>query len=105
MYLLTQKTKKRIKQFISFYREKGLPCFVMMLKDTNDFIGRCGFGPLESGEVEVGYVISKKFWGMGYASEALKSLLEWSRLNIKKEHIIIGQMSFFSYSTTPTFDP
>lgn len=61
---------------IAFYQEQGLPNFVMFLKESMEFVGRCGFGVIETGEIEVGYLLHKKFWGKGYASEALTALLE-----------------------------
>lgn len=83
-----EQTKQRMKQFIDFYKEHGLPGFVIFDKKSGEFIGRCGFGPLETGEVEVGYLIARKFWGMSYASEVLKSLLDWSKKNINIDFII-----------------
>ena len=84
-----EQTRLRVKEFMNFYEKQGLPCFVILDKLSNEFIGRCGFGPIETGEIEVGYLIAKKFWGRGYASEALKALLNWSKNNIK-EHFIIS---------------
>ena len=81
-------TRQRIKEFMSFFEKYGLPCFVIFDRLSNEFIGRCGFGPIESGEIEVGYLIARKFWGKGYASEALKALLNWSKLHINADYII-----------------
>ena len=83
-----QQTEERMKDFISFYEIYQLPCFLMFEVETDEFVGRCGFGPIETGEIEVGYLLHKKFWGKGYASEALMFLLEWARENIKTEYII-----------------
>ncbi|MBL7478390.1 GNAT family N-acetyltransferase [Legionella bononiensis] len=83
-----EQTQQRIRQLIGFYKEYGLPCFVIFNKESNEFIGRCGFGLIETGEIEVGYLIARKFWGMNYASEALKGLLNWSKNNIKTDFII-----------------
>ena len=65
---------------MSFYKEKGLPCFLMFELETDNFVGRCGFGPIETSEV--GYLLHKKFWGKGYASESLTFRLEWAKENI-----------------------
>lgn len=83
-----EQTRNRIKEFISFYEKHGLPCFVILDNSSHEFIGRCGFGPIETGEIEVGYLIAQKFWGMGYASEALQALLSWAKNNIPKDYII-----------------
>jgi [ribosomal protein S5]-alanine N-acetyltransferase len=56
--------------------------------DSGEFVGRCGFGPIETGEIEVGYLLHKKFWGKGLASEVLTTLLEWAKQNINADYII-----------------
>ncbi|AUH72401.1 GNAT family N-acetyltransferase [Legionella sainthelensi] len=83
-----EQTQRRIQEFMAFYRNHGLPCFVIWNKLTHEFMGRCGFGPLEKGEIEVGYLLARKFWGKGYASEALNALLDWSKHHIDSEYII-----------------
>ena len=82
------KTEAMIKKFISRYEEKGLPCFVIFDRALGEFIGRAGFGITENNEVEVGYALHKKFWGQGYASEALIALLEYAKEHIDAEYII-----------------
>lgn len=82
------KTEDMIKRFISAYEGKGLPCFLLFDLESDEFIGRGGFGIAESGETEVGYVLHKKFWGKGYASEAVTALLEYAKENINVDYII-----------------
>lgn len=50
-----------IKRFISAYKEKGLPCFLLFDLESDEFIGRAGFGITETGDTEVGYVLHKQF--------------------------------------------
>lgn len=80
-------TEERLKEFLSFYKDKNLPGFVILDGNNGEFIGRCGFGP-HFDDVEVGYLIAKKFWGAGYATEVLNALLDWSKKNIDKKYII-----------------
>lgn len=82
------KTQDMIYRFVSSYEENGLPCFLLFDLESDEFIGRAGFGLTESGETEVGYVLHKKFWGKGYASEAVAALLEYARKNIDVAYII-----------------
>jgi ribosomal-protein-alanine N-acetyltransferase len=82
------KTEAMIKKFISYYEEKGLPCFLLFDLDSREFIGRAGFGITEAGETEVGYVLHKKFWGKGYAAEAVTALLKYAKEHIDVEYII-----------------
>lgn len=56
-------------------------------KESGKFAGWCGLWQLkESGEIEVGYAITKKFWGKGYASESAEAFLEYgfNELNLEK---------------------
>ena len=83
-----EQTELRLNDFISYYETKGLPCFVMFELESGEFVGRCGFSPVESGEIEVGYLLHKKFWGKGLASEVLTTLLEWAKQNIYADYIV-----------------
>lgn len=83
-----EQVEVRVNDFISYYEERGLPCFVMFDLETEEFVGRCGFGLIDTGEIEVGYLLHKKFWGKGLASEALTVLLEWAKQNINSDYII-----------------
>lgn len=77
-----------IKKYMQDYSEKGYSTFLVFDTTTNEFIGRAGFGDIESGETEVGYLVLKKYWGKGYATRILKILLHWAKSNIKKDKII-----------------
>jgi [ribosomal protein S5]-alanine N-acetyltransferase len=52
-----EQTIARMNDFITYYKEMGLPCFVMFELESSEFVGRCGFGPVETGEIEVGYLL------------------------------------------------
>lgn len=82
------KTEDMINRFINAYSENGLPCFLLFDLKSGEFIGRAGFGLTESGEIEVGYVLHKKFWGKGYASEAVAKLLAYAKEHVNEEYII-----------------
>lgn len=83
-----KQTEARMNDFIAYYEEKGLPCFVIFELESDEFVGRSGFAPVETGEIEVGYLLHKKFWGRGYASEVLAALLKWAKHNIDVDYII-----------------
>lgn len=82
------KTEDMIKRFISTYEKKHLPFFLLFDLKSDEFIGRAGFGLTESGETEIGYVLHKKFWGSGFASEAVAALLEYARKYIHVDYIM-----------------
>lgn len=81
-------TEDMIKRFMTAYEEYGLPCFLLFDLRTDEFIGRAGFGTTEKCETEVGYVLHEKFWGKGYAAEAVAALLEYAKKQIAANYII-----------------
>jgi RimJ/RimL family protein N-acetyltransferase len=58
--------------------QKGFGEFSITDLKTNEFLGRAGFAELNNGEIEVGYLLLKEYWGKGIASEALSTLLGWA---------------------------
>lgn len=85
-----EKVKQKIQKNITFFEEHNFGEFIAIDLSNNEFVGRCGFGKIPSGEIEVGYVFLKKFWGKGLATEALSSLLKWASKNIRDTHTIIA---------------
>lgn len=83
-----EQTKKRMLELIGNYTKHHLPQFIMLEKESNAFLGRCGFSLTEENEEEVGYLIHKKYWGKGYATEALNALINWANKNINRQYII-----------------
>ena len=81
-------TQKRIKRNRKSFEEKGYCDFAVILKQSKIFVGRAGFGDIEGGEIEVGYVLLKEFWGQGLAQEALKALLAWAQEFIQTKRIL-----------------
>lgn len=58
-------------------------------KESGKFAGWCGLWQLkESGEIEVGYAVAKKFWGKGYASESAEAFLDYGFNNLNLEKIV-----------------
>lgn len=52
--------------------------FVAFLKGTNEFVGTCSIGPEGSdGEWGFGYCVTLEHWGMGYATEMAKALIDF----------------------------
>ncbi len=63
---------------LEVYRRDGFGLLATELRDTGEFIGRCGHLRWNVGgtvETEVGYLISRAHWGKGYATEAARALL------------------------------
>ena len=71
-------TKKIIEMWLAQY-EEGAYNWVVELKSTGEIIGNIsGVHVREKhGNIELGYGYGSKFWGNGYASEALRRAIEF----------------------------
>jgi RimJ/RimL family protein N-acetyltransferase len=59
---------------------------------TEELIGCCGIRPFDS-EVrsyEIGFHLRKKYWGMGYAFEAAKAVIDYSFDALKADKLYAG---------------
>lgn len=70
--------------------------FAMVLKETDEPIGCIGLVPVGAehyeplaNEREVGYWIGFPYWGKGLTTEALKSLIEFCRNNLRLDSLLI----------------
>lgn len=59
------------------YRRHGFGRWSLYLKENNQYVGFCGLRFTEqTGEVDIGYRIDQRFWGLGLASEATHIALD-----------------------------
>ncbi|MDX8044412.1 GNAT family protein [Gracilibacillus sp. S3-1-1] len=58
-------------------------------RESNKIIGSCGFNTLdfENKKAEIGYDIAKKYWGKGYAPEAITALVDHAFQTLKLHRI------------------
>ena len=79
--LTYEETKEELEWFLNghpFHPELGL--WATIYKETGQFIGRCGLLPWTIDgcyEVEVAYLLDKKYWGQGLATEAAQALVQY----------------------------
>ncbi|ATL65594.1 GNAT family N-acetyltransferase [Nocardia terpenica] len=60
------------------WEQRGYGLFAILLKDTGEFVGRCGLNYWEQfEEVEAAWVLVPAVWGRGYATEAAQACLTW----------------------------
>lgn len=61
-------------------------------KQTEEFVGRAGIFHLafqfDHPEIEMGYILSPKFWGQGYATEIATYLVEWAKENLTVPYLL-----------------
>lgn len=73
------------------YEKYGFGRWAVIRMTDQAFLGWCGlkYTP-ELNEYDIGYRFYKKYWGMGYATEAAQACIEWGFQNIDTD-IIIGR--------------
>lgn len=59
-------------------RKTGHLAWLLCLKGTDTPIGSIGVTLEGGGRAMFGYVLAKRFWGHGFASEALSHLVDWA---------------------------
>ncbi len=84
----SKEIKHEIGECLTQFKEKGLPCFIFFDLLSGGFVGRADFGEVETGEIKVGYLLSKDYWNKGFATEMLTALLNWAKENIDADYII-----------------
>jgi len=79
--LTYEQTKEELEWIIDvYYGQYGFGLWATLLKETNEFIGRCGLLPWTIDgrqEVEVAYLITKAHWGRGLGTEAARAILAY----------------------------
>jgi len=74
-YETPEMTRETVKRFITSYSDDHFYGWVIDSEDV--LIGTIGAYDLEEDHIEVGFSIVKACWGRGYATEALKRVLEY----------------------------
>ena len=81
-------TKQFIEIILAKYKSGEYNDWALVAKDSGKMIGTCGFTKIdnENNSVEIGYIINPKFWGNGYATEAVKRILQFAfeELNVNR---------------------
>jgi len=74
-----QYTRDYLKYIQSRYRAGDFFDWALEHKETGKMIGTCGFAKLDydNNSAEIGYVINPAFWHKGYASEAVKKVIDF----------------------------
>lgn len=58
------------------YLKHGYGRWVCEAQDNGELLGWCGLRMQDSGEVDLGYRLLRRCWGLGYATEAAAACLE-----------------------------
>jgi ribosomal-protein-alanine N-acetyltransferase len=67
----------RLEIMLDHWRQHGFGFFTV--RQRGEFIGRCGLQRLgDTGAIELGYTLAKRFWGQGYATEAARACVDYA---------------------------
>lgn len=80
--------RQRIPKSRASFRDNGFGDFAVVDLASGQFTGRAGFARMTAGEIEVGYVILRRYWGRGLAQESLRALLAWAGDNLDVPRIV-----------------
>lgn len=79
--LTYEETRQEIEWFLHGHpKHPELGLWAAIHKETNQFIGRCGLLPWtieRRAEVEVAYLLDKRYWHQGLGTEAAKALVKY----------------------------
>jgi len=80
---------KRLPYYLECHEKYGFGFCTMTLKATGEMIGTSGLQPLEdTGEIEVGYNLSEKYWRQGFGYECAMAWLKYGFETAGLERIV-----------------
>jgi RimJ/RimL family protein N-acetyltransferase len=72
-------TEMRLNAILNHWDQHGFGLWAVVDKASKALIGFCGLQYLDNtAEIEVGYRLAKRFWGMGIATEAASATLRYA---------------------------
>jgi RimJ/RimL family protein N-acetyltransferase len=75
--------------FAGHWALMGFGHWALELRDTGEFVGRAGLlRPPEWPGLEVGWTVSRRHWGLGFAGEAGTAAMDWARAELGADHVI-----------------
>lgn len=72
-----QETKDLLANYVAAWAKNERFPYVIIIKATGEVAGMIGIRIIHF-KADIGYVLSAQFWGKGFATEALRSLVEWA---------------------------
>jgi [ribosomal protein S5]-alanine N-acetyltransferase len=100
--LTLEETRRELEWFLEGHPDHPeLGLWATIEKESGAFIGRCGLLPWEiegQREVEVAYLLDKRYWGRGLATEAARAIVRYGfeRLNLERLIALIDPQNLAS---------
>ncbi len=97
--LSKDETKEWLERILDNYENDGVSWWTVYLKASDEFIGQAGIVCREvEGQKQfmTAYMLHKKFWGRGYATEAVRALIDYgfNKIGLKKIITLIRPENF-----------
>lgn len=76
-----EQTREKLDQWLAEYERYGFSKWAVVLRGSEEFIGRCGLSLEQIDGVDVwelGWTFARAHWGKGYATEAAQAAMEYS---------------------------
>ena len=74
---------------VKYQKENGFCRLAVLKKETDEIVGSCGFArPHGTEEIELGYLLARKVWGEGLATEAATACLKYGFEELKFKEVI-----------------
>lgn len=71
------------------YELRGYGMSALVSREDGAVIGFCGLvHPSNQPEVEIKYALHRRFWGVGFATEAVKAMLDYGRREFRMSEVI-----------------
>lgn len=83
-----EQTQQMIEAFIKSYQKNGFGIYALIEKESDELTGHCGFNRLPNDEIEIAYLIEKKNWRKGYATEISAATLQYGFEKIRLNRIV-----------------
>ena len=80
----------RVREWILGFEQTGISKMPVFIRETNEFIGTCGFGPAQifnEPQIELAYRLLIDHWGKGYATEAARAMVNHAFTDLKREQV------------------
>jgi RimJ/RimL family protein N-acetyltransferase len=87
----SEETRHWIERCIVNYEKFGHCFWAMLLRDTGEFIGQCGIlyqNLRHRPENEIGYMLRRRFWDYGYATEAAAACRDWALRHFRYDYVV-----------------
>ena len=84
--------REKLEKEVKSQGEYGVQYWALISKDTQDVVGCCGLRPYNLDEhiYELGFHISSKFWGQGYATEAARGVIDYAFRELNASKLFAG---------------